>query len=80
MVPLTLHFRVWEAILGHFDTGRGFVRFRAPLDGAPQQTSCEESVARLLSFTMGSTIESLHCQGHYMYWGDMYQPRFVFDT
>ena len=34
------------------------------LDGGPQQTSCEESVVRLLSFTMGSAIESLHCQSH----------------
>ena len=34
------------------------------LDGDPQQTSCEESVVRLRSFTMGSAIESLHCQSH----------------
>ena len=46
------------------------------LDGGPQQTSCEESVVRLLSFTKGSGIESLHCQGHYRHGGDMYQPRF----
>ena len=34
------------------------------LNGGPQQTLCEESVVRLLSLTMGSAIESLHCQGH----------------
>ena len=27
-----------------------------------RRDSCEESVTRLLSFTMGSGIESLHCQ------------------
>jgi len=38
--------------------------FADALNGGPQQTSCEESVVRLLSFTKGSGIESLHCQGH----------------
>ena len=38
--------------------------FADALDGDPQQTSCEESVVRLLSFTMGSAVESLHCQSH----------------
>jgi hypothetical protein len=38
--------------------------FADALDGDPQQTSGEESVVRLLSFTMGSAIESLHCQSH----------------
>ena len=50
--------------------------FADALDGAPQQTSCEESLVRLLSFTMGSAIESLHCQSHYWHGGDMNQPRF----
>ena len=34
------------------------------LNGGPQQTSCEESVMCLLSFTKGSAIESHHCQSH----------------
>ena len=33
--------------------------------GGPQQTSCEESVARLLSFTMGSGYRRRHFQVHY---------------
>ena len=46
-------------------TLRAFLRpFADALDGDPQQTSGEESVVRLLSFTMGSAIESLHCQSH----------------
>ena len=46
-------------------TLRAFLRsFAGALDGDPQQTSGEESVVRLLSFTMGSAIESLHCQSH----------------
>ena len=46
-------------------TLRAFLRpFADALDGDPQKTSCEESVVRLLSFTMGSAIESLHCQSH----------------
>jgi hypothetical protein len=36
--------------------------FADALDGDPQQTSGEESVVLLLSFTMGSAIESFHCQ------------------
>ena len=50
--------------------------FADALDGDPQQTSGEESVVRLLSFTMGSAIEILHCHGHYRHGGDMYQPGF----
>ena len=41
-----------------------FVRSADALDGAPQQTSCEESVVRLLSFTKGLATERHHCQGH----------------
>ena len=52
-----------------------FVRSADALDGAPQQTPCEESVVRLLSLTVGSAIESLPCQGHQRHGGDIYQPR-----
>ena len=58
-------------------TLRAFLRpFADALDGDPQKTSCEESVVRLLSFTMGSAIESLHYQSHQWHGCDMYQPRF----
>ena len=53
-----------------------FVRARTPSTATLSETSCEESVVRLLSFTMGSAIESLQYQGHYRHGGDVYQPRF----
>ena len=46
--------------------------FADALDGVPQQTSCVESVVSLLSFTMGSATESLHCQGHWRNGSDAY--------
>ena len=46
------------------------------LDGGPQQTLCEMSVVRLMSFTEGSANESQHCQGHKRHRCDMNQPRF----
>ena len=50
--------------------------FADALDGGPQQTSCEESVVRLLSFTVGSAFVILHCQGPQSHNCDMHQPRF----
>ena len=49
--------------------------FADALDGDPQQTSGEESVVRLLSFTMGSAIESLHYQSHQWHGCDMYAAK-----
>ena len=50
--------------------------FADALDGGPQQTSCEESVVRLLSLTVGSAIAILLYWGHKRHGGDIYQPRF----